>query len=131
MRLIGRSFGSVEGMLTVHPLQHRHNAALCADQTWPSKSVVNLDHAVLTRPQAVIANRTRTARRQDSNDAVAVLFAQRIRIMLHHSTPPASLTSSMPLTGWHSSGLTTAEPDDPPFNRFLACSTRSPINLTG
>jgi hypothetical protein len=27
--------------------------------------------------------------------------------------------------------LATAETDDPPFNRFLACSTRSPINLTG
>jgi hypothetical protein len=61
IRLISRSFGSVEGMLTVHPLQHRHNTTLCADQTWLSMSVVNLDHAVFRRPQAVIANRTRTA----------------------------------------------------------------------
>jgi hypothetical protein len=61
MRLISCSFGSVEGMLTVHPLQRRHNATFCADQTWPSTSVVNLDHAVFRRPQAVIANRTRTA----------------------------------------------------------------------
>ena len=75
MRLIRRSFGSVEGMLTAHPLQHRHNATLCADQTWPSTSVVNLDHAVFRRPQAVIANGTRTAGCQDGNTAMAVLFA--------------------------------------------------------
>ena len=41
-----RPFGGIEGMLTVNPLDRRHNAALCANQTWPSTSVVNLvlDH---------------------------------------------------------------------------------------
>jgi hypothetical protein len=50
MRLMFRPFGGIEGMLTVNPLDRRHNAALCANQTWPSTSVVNLDHAVFRRP---------------------------------------------------------------------------------
>src|SRR3954451_18473520 len=110
MHLISRSFGSVEGMLTVHPLQRRHNAALCADQTWPSISGVHLDHAVFRRPQAVIANGTRTAGCQDGNNAMAVLFAQRIRIRLHYAAhPPASLTALNTVVLLSSIELATAE----------------------
>src|SRR4051812_37572717 len=92
MRLISRSFGDVEGILTLHPLQRRLNA----DQTWPPIAVVSFDHALFTRPQVVITNSTWAARRQDGNDVVTVLFAQRIRIMLHHSAPPSASTSALP-----------------------------------
>jgi hypothetical protein len=127
IRLISRSFGSVEGMLTVHPLQHRHNTTLCADQTWLSMSVVNLDHAVFRRPQAVIANGTRTAGCQDGDNAMAVLFAQWIRIMLHHSAPPpASLTALNTVDLLTPIDLATAEIDVPAANRLLAWFVLSP-----
>src|SRR3954471_34271 len=49
--------------------------------------------------------------------------------MLHHSaTPPINLTAFNTVNLLAPIDLATAEMDAPPFNRFLACSTHSPIN---
>jgi len=46
----------------------------------------------------------------------------------HSATPPINLTAFNTVNLLAPIDLATAEMDAPPFNRFLACSTHSPIN---